>query len=327
MALFEAELVAAELVREHPPRFQHPNKEVAYRAACPPGAIHAGTLRYTRHAAAQPPVAVATGRRTAIERRPGFFSYEPPAASEVHWHLNFANADLFCMYGARVLAQDELQIVEHPALASLREALLASKEHLRTVVDGVPTPITVMGVERRCRFSAEQLYGRRFATASPEQVVQAITPLVPPSVSNILAIEAPAGGSGRYTRRQIDFVLRTAYAGFRAARLESARHREGPQPLTVVHTGYWGCGAYGGNRVLMALLQLLAAHLAGLDRLVFHVGDDAAPFERATAILSSLLPRGRLRQLVGLSAPEIALATVLDRLAAMGFEWGRSDGT
>jgi hypothetical protein len=26
----------------------------------------------------------------------------------------------------------------------------------------------------------------------------------------------------------------------------------------IFHTGFWDCGAYGGNRVLMALLQLLA---------------------------------------------------------------------
>jgi Poly (ADP-ribose) glycohydrolase (PARG) len=43
----------------------------------------------------------------------------------------------------------------------------------------------------------------------------------------------------------------------------------------AVHTGYWGCGAFGGNRVLMALLQVLAAGSAGLDQLVFHVGDPA----------------------------------------------------
>ncbi len=41
----------------------------------------------------------------------------------------------------------------------------------------------------------------------------------------------------------------------------------------MIHTGFWGCGAFGGNRVLMTTLQILAAEMAGLERVVFHTGD------------------------------------------------------
>ena len=47
----------------------------------------------------------------------------------------------------------------------------------------------------------------------------------------------------------VEEVFATAYTGFRAARAESGAGFE-----VVVHTGHWGTGAYGGDRVLMALL-------------------------------------------------------------------------
>ena len=51
--------------------------------------------------------------------------------------------------------------------------------------------------------------------------------------------------------------------GFRAAKLESQRRLESNQDAVVIHTGFWGCGVYGNDRVLIALLQILAARLAG----------------------------------------------------------------
>src|SRR5262249_17357234 len=155
---------------------------------------------------------------------------------------------------------------------------------------GQPTPVLVRGVERRCRIAtnpdAEQgrprgLYGNNFAEAPAEAVARATTPIDPPTYTNTLAMEAPDGGWGAYRRQEIEYILSTAYTGFSAARIESAQVREPPR--VVIHTGFWGCGAYGGNRVLMALLQLLAARLAGIDRFVFHTGDAAgtAAFDEA----------------------------------------------
>jgi len=39
-----------------------------------------------------------------------------------------------------------------------------------------------------------------------------------------------------------------------------------------IHTGHWGCGAYGGNKSLMAILQIIAAEAAGV-RLMYHTLD------------------------------------------------------
>jgi len=42
------------------------------------------------------------------------------------------------------------------------------------------------------------------------------------------------------------------------------------QPTVIIHTGNWGTGAFGGHKVLMALVQLIAAHQARVDKIIFH---------------------------------------------------------
>ncbi len=88
--------------------------------------------------------------------------------------------------------------------------------------------------------------------------------------------------------------------------------------LFRVHTGFWGCGAFGGHRVLMATLQILAAEIAGLERLVFHTFD--APGTKAPDAARVLI-EGTLA-----SGSVIDTGELIRRVAAMGFEWGVSDG-
>lgn len=87
----------------------------------------------------------------------------------------------------------------------------------------------------------------------------------------------------------------------------------------VVHTGWWGCGAFGGNRVLMAILQLIAAEMAGVDQLVFHFGGsgEAGSLTEAVALIEGDTA----------FAGAIATTALIDRLVAMRFEWGASNGT
>jgi hypothetical protein len=176
-----------------------------------------------------------------------------------------------------------------------------------------------MGAPRRCRVATDPdpeqgrprgLYGNAFAAASQDVVRRATTRIDPPTVTNLIAIAAPTG-DGRYTVRQIERVLTTAYTGFRAAMLQS---RGSP---TVVHTGFWGCGAFGGNRELMALLQVLAAGMAGIERLVFHTVHAGGNVAFDAAIQ-------RIRR--SLSEQSIDTRHALNRIAAMNFEWGVSDG-
>lgn len=304
--LHRQSFVAQELLAAYPPKFKHAYKKLVATKTCPEGAVHQGTLELTRWRALALPESLPTESPTKLETRPDFFTYDDSAA-ETSWHLNFAHHDLFCAYGGPLLAQDELQVLEHPALGALREALLAQKVTPFTVEGGRPTPVLIRGVERRAALDTQHLYGNQFARATPQAILAALTLLTPPTRSNILAIEAPSSGYGPYTLRELEFILSTAYTGFSAACHETGA-------ATVIHTGFWGCGAYGGNRIVMTLLQLLAARLAGVGTLVFHTGDAAsmASVEAAQALL------------VRLEAP--SLAALLAALRLEDLRWGVGDG-
>ncbi|HEX7701865.1 MAG TPA: hypothetical protein VF403_14110, partial [Kofleriaceae bacterium] len=85
-----------------------------------------------------------------------------------------------------------------------------------------------------------------------------------------------------------------------------------------VRTGFWGCGAFGGNRELMTMLQLLAARLAGLSRLRFYAFDDAgrADYEAGLAAMNAVLVAG-----------DTTTTALVDRIASSGYVWGQSNRT
>jgi hypothetical protein len=317
----------AVLMAEHPPRLHNPNKRVVLDIACPPGAISRGTIGYTRWAAMDLPEHLEPAPADLVVPRPGFFDYGRALDGDdvVEWHLNFADPDVFAYYGGGLFAQDEMQVAEHPALGALREALVAAGVDARTDGPDGPTPVLVTGVERRVVVATNPnagagrphgLYGNAFAAATPDAIRRATIPIVPPTVTNVVAIAAIPGGWGPYSGEEIHRTLVTAYTGFRAAVLESARLVGSPARV-VVHTGYWGCGAFGGNRVLMALLQVVAARMAGLERLVFHTGSTTggAPLVDARRLLGELA-RGE----------PIKIGDLLAAIEGQGFRWGVSDG-
>jgi len=318
---------AAALIAEHPPVWRDPNKRVVYEIACPPGSAHHGRIGFTRWAAMALPASVGLPRAGMLLARPGFYDYVPvlDPAEAVEWHVNFADPHLFVAYGGSLFAQDEMQVAEHPALGALKEALAAADVRSATLDHNGPTPVLVAGVERRVSIETgpdvgagrpNGLYGNEFALADPEVVRRATSRVDPPTTSNLIAMSAPPGGYGLYRQDVIESILTTAFTGFRAAVVESTKVR-GKDASVVVHTGYWGCGAFGGNRVLMALLQLVGANMAGLERVVFHTGGRGgdAPLARAAGIVADL----------GSGGP-IETGDLVEALVGMRFGWGVSDG-
>jgi hypothetical protein len=322
---------AADLMAAHPPRVMNANKRLILDVACPPDGVHRGRIGVTRWRAMDLPPAVPAAPGGHLVPAPGYFDYRPvlDSSEAVEWHVNFADPRLFVAYAGSLFAQDEMQVAEHPALAAVREALLTDGVEPLTVDGGGPTPILVTGVERRVAVATDPdpaagrkagLYGNAFSAADDDVVRRATTRLDPPTVTNLIAMAAIPGGRGRYRRDEIETTLITAYTGFRAAVLESRGLRgsaNGFPSWIVVHTGFWGCGAFGGDRVLMALLQLVAARLAGLHRLVFHTGPPGgdAPLREAAALLADLP-----------GDEPSAIDTLIDALDARGFRWGVSDG-
>jgi len=312
------------LLAAHPPILRHPHKRMLFDLACPPGAVHRGPIALTRWSAAALP-ARATLAPTEIAVVPGYYDYA--GREDGVWHVNFADPQLFVAYGSALLAQDELQCVEHPLLGSLREALLAEGQPAVTEKDLQPTPVLIAGVERRCTFETAPdfeagrlygLYGNRFAAAPAEHVRAAVHVHAAPRRSNLIAMAAPGGGRGPYFPAQLERILVTAYTAFAAAIAES--RRAWPDAAVEIRTGFWGCGAFGGNRHAMTLLQLLAARLAGVDRLQFHAFDDAGQRDFRTGAAD-------LDRVIAAGAADEPLAALQGRVDDLDYAWGVSDGT
>lgn len=296
---------AAEALRQgHTPHLNHPHKRAVWERLDGPWR---GTITATRWA--EVPLPRDVGAPTEVQVQRGHYAYDRPA--DGCWYVNFADPQLFFAYGSALLAQDELQVLEHPALALVREALVAEGLAALTQVDDEATPVLVAGVERRGALDTrpdvdrpEGLYGNRFARAPLAQVYAALTVLEPPTISNILAMAAPGYGRGPYTRAEVERILLTATTGFRAAAAEGA---------TEVCSGFWGCGAFGGNRTMMVALQALAARLAGV-RLRLHAFDREGAADAAEGLAA----------LAGVARDSVD-ATV-DGLVRLGLRWGVSDG-
>lgn len=316
--------VAEELVKPATPRFFHPNKQFLYELAFSKHRDSCGEIVYSRWSSRPLPERFPSTKKCVdISSKLGYFDYAPSVMSDdAQWHMNFAHHDVFSSWATSLFAQDEIQVAEHPALIALRLAANPENVSMMCVEDGTPTPILIAGVERRLSIATSPkaelpkgLYGNQFKLAWPEQIEAATTVLSPSPHTNLLAIEAPADGEGNYSAEEIRYVLSTAYAGFSAICDESiATLKSGSVSL---NTGFWGCGAYGGNRVLMVLLQMIAAQLAGIDRLVFFLGgsDGQESFDMALEIHSDLSRSGDLR-----------VDDLINLMEQLNFSWGYIDG-
>ena len=119
------EFNAQELVSKYPAQLNNQNKEIVFGISSPPGAIHHGSISFSRWRHTHLPNTITRDRaRPVLELREDFFTYNSSSPGWVDWYLNFADYDLFCAYGGPLFAQDEIQVAEHPALASLRYGLL-----------------------------------------------------------------------------------------------------------------------------------------------------------------------------------------------------------
>jgi len=82
-----------------------------------------------------------------------------------------------------------------------------------------------------------------------------------------------------------------------------------------MHSGFWGCGAFGNNRQLMTAIQILAAGAAEVKRLVFWVPHDGylSHYHAGLSLAHALGNR---------KTPEVVKA-----LEEQGFLFGAGNGT
>ncbi|KAJ3449149.1 poly adp-ribose glycohydrolase [Anaeramoeba flamelloides] len=341
-------------------------------------------------------------KNTEVKETLGPFDYVTSENdNEVHWYPNFADYYLFGFYSGPLLAQDELQVLEHPSLGSLRQALIHDTSLPKNATpltrkNGVPTPVLIYNVPRQAILDIAPnkekgrpfgLYGNQFARTNRKVVLDAVSILNSPTWSNIYAMEAPKYGLGKYTLSQIKEIFSSCYTSFSAAKLvsqeeenfgfdqtlyglenssqnetekektenekeekkekekengkkkkektieenkenekeildfvEIPRVRKVPRKV-ILHLGHWGCGAYGGNKVLMTLLQLLAAKAAGADNVYYHtftkIGSES--FNKGVESFENLLQEVIEKENL------LNIEKTLKKIEEMNFEWGESD--
>ena len=315
------------LYNEYTPAWHDDNKLIVFEIAKSSGYPFSGNISYRRWSPSALPDRT-DNNRLKFSAHPEVFKYAQQKDPKiVDWHLNFADPDLFVAYGSELFAQDEIQVAEHPILGSVREMLISKNCFAETLDDdGNPTPITITGAQRRCAINTQPnpeigcpdgIYGNAFEIATEEQIRASTSVISPPTISNILAISAPYGGTGYYTREDMIKVLITAYNGFYYARKESERLFP-DNSKTIIHSGFWGCGAFGGNRELMTILQCFAASLAKVDLKFWAVNDSGVK-----------VALGAAEQYFSITEPRAInkfTHNLLERLLARKYQWGESDG-
>lgn len=276
---YSANLDCHRLAVLYPPKWESRRKEAIHNDVR--DRSDAGHMRVSRWSGtASRPRPDSLRGPTQVQIQPGFYRYDAVTVGTHAWHVNFADEELFGYYGTDLFAQDEVQVLEHPALGSAREYLLTkalqqgclTAKCYPSLVDerGAPTPWLFQGVPRVLSVDTAQLYGNAFAGATSEQLRGAITVGVGGQSSNIVCIAAPRKkhSTKHYTAEVLAAAYDMALAGFSAVAAATPQGTE-----VVVVTGHWGCGAFGGDRFVMAVVQILAASAAGLDRLVYCAAD------------------------------------------------------
>lgn len=299
-----------DLIKNFPPKYENITKQkycekAAYIHRRQKGIIKISRWRFATERKApleliRKPIAVETDSK--------FFDYsDKDTETKRVFYLNFADPLLFGYYDTNLFAQDEIQTFEHPILGSVTEYLKTSKilglepftEVKTRVTDAkhsiihIPTPYILENVPYWIKVNTspilqsgktENIYGRKFSYISHdaecdsnsedtklarEIISKAFTLIEKEEKNNILAMAAPSSGYGKdpYTSEQICLIMETLLVGFGgAAKCTSASKKK----ECVIHTGNWGCGAFGNDKELIYFLQIFCASVTGITKIVFH---------------------------------------------------------
>lgn len=186
-----------------------------------------------------------------------------------HWTANFGDSHLFFGCKSGLFAQDELQASEHPAIVHL----LPGFERMGPLTKN-GSAVLIQGLKRYGNVNTNQIiprlqktiYGNAFSQATHWEIDAVLEKFPEPRNSNIFVFVAPnipANIAGqRYSTDRIYTLFSNAFAAFSTIIQKN--------PYAIVHTGNWGCGAFGNNPKLVALIQLVAARLAGVKELRYY---------------------------------------------------------
>jgi len=274
--------------------FHNNNKLFAYQQLIQGADANALYSKFTKYAlgsttsVAQSRLYPGSGAPT-VQEIAGAFAYDASTETTKHWTANFADRNLFGFGFGGLLAQDELQILEHPALYHLKLLLRQQRmDHLGNNEIALIEDVHRLGqLDTQSQLATGgTLYGNNFAAATQDQIAAKLARLNPSHASNIYAMAAPRIPANLhnqpYQKQHLEQLFYTSYTAFAAAKEKSGDAR------CVVHTGKWGCGAFGNQHKTVAIIQLAAAIRAGVDEVRYYTLGDHDVFVEAQEVVNDI---------------------------------------
>lgn len=189
-----------------------------------------------------------------IECQEGWYDYKDERAT----YIDFANAYTFGgTWREEGHTQEEIMFEQSPKLALL--AYLADQAEISPApVRGFP--FIVENVEMKHKIP-DGLYGANLKNVSDNFEPEQFNDSKPVTITGIAA-KAWNHQGAYYYPPDLEFHFQAFYRACQAQKILNPKN-------PVVHTGAWGCGTDNNSEKTMTVLQMFAAHMAGV-KVVFH---------------------------------------------------------
>eukprot|EP00668_Euglena_longa_P033184 GGOE01042715.1.p1 GENE.GGOE01042715.1~~GGOE01042715.1.p1 ORF type:complete len:780 (+),score=184.56 GGOE01042715.1:55-2394(+) len=283
--------------------------------------------------------------RMVVEARDDVLGYGPldgadvkAGATPVYWQMLLSRGPEFLDHGEPFQRKSQTQVLEHPALSSIRELLQhGCNDDALTTETGEASPILLRGVPRLIELD-DEVCSQVLSSPdlAPEGLMRGAQPCPSGTTTNFAALSVPIEltqclDREPYSLGVLAASLRVLHSTYMAIRLESMKEvrrlwasshvveeAAAPQLASrllqiVVRTGFPLATQYGrqDNMVLTILLHLIAANMAGIDTLRFHP-DSSHSLGLATKIFD---------QLCAESHPLVLLGSLLNRIHDIASHW------
>ena len=257
-------LTSYALNLQYVPTIMHPNKRHVYDLMTDKKPLHDKITLTTIPPSKLPDIDLnePSEPRTHLILHKDVFDYTPKGPN--HYWADFGDPQPFQYVSDKHFAQEEILAVMHPATFHIDQYLKTQHKNQALHPGQI---LLVEGAYQYGSIETKDLYGQQFSEANADTLTRACT-WTPPNAQhpdNIFVMCAPHAGirlEDPYDLDDLTEIFTTAYTAF------SAIVKKNPE--ASIHTGNWGCGAFGGNPKVMGILQIAAAHFANVKQLHYY---------------------------------------------------------